>query len=40
VFAGFISSTVMLRTNGDNWQIDLGTIFLKRMETPKALPSA
>jgi tetratricopeptide (TPR) repeat protein len=31
VFAGFVSSTVMLRTNGDNWQIDIGTIFLKRM---------
>ncbi len=31
VFAGFMSSTVMLRTNGDNWQIDVGTIFLKRM---------
>jgi len=35
VFAGFISSTVMLRTNGDNWQIDLGTIFLKRMGDAK-----
>jgi tetratricopeptide (TPR) repeat protein len=35
VFAGFQSSTVMLRTNGDNWQIDLGTIFLKRMGDAK-----
>jgi tetratricopeptide (TPR) repeat protein len=31
VFAGFVSSTAMIRTNGDNWQIDIGTIFLKRM---------
>ncbi len=35
VFAGFQSSTVMLRTNGDNWQIELGTIFLKRMGDAK-----
>jgi Tfp pilus assembly protein PilF len=35
VFAGFQSSTAMLRTNGDNWQIDIGTIFLKRMGDAK-----
>jgi tetratricopeptide (TPR) repeat protein len=32
VLAGFVSSSVSLRLLGNNWQYDLGTIFLKRME--------
>ncbi len=35
VFAGFMSTSVMLRTTGENWQINLGTIFLKRMGDAK-----
>ncbi len=31
VLAGYQSSTAMLRTSGDTWQFDVGTIFLKRM---------
>jgi tetratricopeptide (TPR) repeat protein len=32
VLAGYQSSVVILRTNGaDNWEIEVGTIFLKRM---------
>jgi tetratricopeptide (TPR) repeat protein len=32
VLAGFQSSTVMLKPNDNFWQIDVGTIFLKRMD--------
>ncbi|HEX4603511.1 MAG TPA: tetratricopeptide repeat protein [Candidatus Angelobacter sp.] len=35
VLAGYQSSTAILRTNGDNWQFDIGTIFLKRMGDAK-----
>ena len=31
VLAGYQSSVAMLRTSGDTWQFDIGTIFLKRM---------
>jgi Tfp pilus assembly protein PilF len=31
VLAGYTSSITMLRTSGDTWQFDVGTIFLKRM---------
>jgi Tfp pilus assembly protein PilF len=31
VLAGYTSSIAMLRTSGDTWQFDIGTIFLKRM---------
>src|SRR5215470_1842539 len=31
VLAGYQSSVAMLRTSGDTWQFDVGTIFLKRM---------
>jgi predicted Zn-dependent protease len=31
VLAGYQSSVVMLRTSGDTWQFEIGTIFLKRM---------
>ena len=31
VLAGFLSSTAVMRADGETWQIDIGTIFLKRM---------
>ena len=31
VLAGYTSSIAMLRTSGDTWQFDVGTIFLKRL---------
>ena len=31
VLAGYTSSVAILRTSGDTWQFDVGTIFLKRM---------
>jgi len=31
VLAGYTSSVAILRTSGDTWQFDIGTIFLKRM---------
>ena len=33
VLPGFISSTVPLRLQGSTWQYDLGTVFLKRMDS-------
>jgi Tfp pilus assembly protein PilF len=35
VLAGYQSSTAMLRTSGDTWQFDIGTIYLKRMGDAK-----
>jgi hypothetical protein len=35
VLAGYQSSTAILRTSGDTWQFDIGTIFLKRMGDAK-----
>jgi Tfp pilus assembly protein PilF len=35
VLAGYQSSVAMLRTSGDTWQFDVGTIFLKRMGDAK-----
>jgi hypothetical protein len=35
VLAGYQSSIVILRTAGDSWQYDIGTIFLKRMGDAK-----
>jgi len=31
VLAGYQSTTAMIRTSGDGWQYDVGTIFLKRL---------
>jgi len=35
VLAGYQSSTAILRTSGDTWQFDIGTIFLRRMGDAK-----
>ena len=35
VLAGYQSSTAMIRTSGDGWEYDVGTIFLKRMGDAK-----
>ncbi|HLK54878.1 MAG TPA: tetratricopeptide repeat protein, partial [Candidatus Angelobacter sp.] len=35
VLAGYQSSTAMLRTDGETWQFDIGTIFLKRLGDAK-----
>jgi tetratricopeptide (TPR) repeat protein len=32
IFPGFLSTTLPLRLQGNNWQYDLGTIFLRRTE--------
>ena len=40
VLAGFQSSTVMLRSTGDSFQTELGTIILKRMGTPREVADA
>ncbi len=35
VLAGYQSSSAILRTSGDSWQFDVGTIFLKRLGDAK-----
>ena len=35
VLPGFQSSSVMLKMQGNSWQLDIGTIFLKRMDQVK-----
>ena len=35
VLPGFQSSSVMLKMQGNSWQLDVGTIFLKRMDQVK-----